>query len=463
MMRARALPAVAVAIIAALGLWLRLAPVIQSPERQAGGLGPFADARLYDRLAVNLAQGNGFSAIDATTTVGVREDGSLLRPPAVTRPPAYPAFLAMQYAVIGDRHGTAPALKAKRWHTVRLVQGVLDVATGGLAMASVATLMPAAPAVAIGAFGLYALNPYTPHYTRAILTETLAIFLVALALLLTVRAAQQPRALRFLLAGAGWGLAALCQAQLLLLAPLVALGVLALAAPTGQVARRRAVLTVAGAAVVVAPWTLRNAWHFREFIPVAAGATGPMLLMGTWETAETWEGWGVFPERIFPDAADRARLRALDDSIVYHLERGSPRATAFNAAFTQRALEEMRRAPGRTVAAWVDGVRRLWFFDYILHIRDREAPPWYLLGLLIASVGGFITLPSSRRRAALFAALPACYLTVIFLPLHVEARFIVSAIPGLCVLAALGVAGVITAVAQRRLRGSSPSPAATSA
>ncbi len=458
----RALRIAVLVVCAVAGLWSRLAPVIRTPERQAGGLGPFADARLYDRLAVNLVQGNGFSAIDALTTVAVREDGSLVRLPAVTRPPVYPAFLAVQYALIGDRHGSDPALKARRWHTVRLVQGVLDMATAGLAMATVATLMPAAPAVATGAFALYALNPYTPHYTRAILTETLAIFLVALAVLLTVRAARQGSAVRWGVAGAAWGLAALCQAQLLLLAPAVAVCALALDAAPRRAAWRRALCTLAGAAVVIAPWTVRNAWQYRAFIPIAVGATGPMLLMGTWETAKTWEGWGVFPASQFPDSADRAQLRALDDSIVHHLDRGSPRAAVFNDVFTQRALLEMRRSPVRTLATWLDGVRRLWYFDYIVHIRDHEAPPWYLAGLLGAALVGLGAAPRPTRRIAALAALPAFYLTLVFLPLHVEARFIVPAIPGLCVLAALGVAFAGRA-ARRALTGSSPVHAAPSA
>ncbi len=451
---------IAVALLGAVGLWLRIGPELRSPERQAGGLGPFADARLYDRLAVNLVQGNGFSAIDAFTTVAVRDDGSLLRPPAVTRPPAYPAFLALQYAIIGDRHSTDPGLRATRWHTARLVQGGLDMMTAGLVLASVSTLLPASPIAATVAFGVYALNPYTPHYTRAILTETLATFLVALALWLTLRALRDDRSRQWGVAGAAWGVAALCQAQLLLLAPVVALSVLLWRARRDAAARRRAALLIAGTALAIAPWTIRNAWHFKAVIPVAVGATGPMLLMGTWEMADTWEGWGVFPTAIFPDSADRARLRALDDSIVYHLERGSPRAAEFNAAFTARAVEEMRAQPARTVAAWLDGVRRLWFFDYILHIRDREAPPWYLAGMLLAALAGLTALPGPLRRHAAFAALPALYLTLVFLPLHVEARFIVPAIPGLAVLAGVGVAAALHAARARWLRGSSPDPAA---
>ena len=90
--------------------------------------------------------------------------------------PGYPAFIALIWKIVGLDHYTA----------VMVVQMFFDVGTCYL-VAALARLVLWERA-AMAAFLLYALNPFTANYAATPLTEVLAIFFTALALLFTVEA-----------------------------------------------------------------------------------------------------------------------------------------------------------------------------------------------------------------------------------------------------------------------------------
>jgi len=93
------------------------------------------------------------------------------------RAPGYPAFLAGIAALFGR------SLRA-----ITVVQAFVDVATCVLIAGIASLLAPDASRrrVAMAALWLAALCPFTSDYTAAVLTETLAIFLAALALSLVL-------------------------------------------------------------------------------------------------------------------------------------------------------------------------------------------------------------------------------------------------------------------------------------
>ncbi|MEO7144857.1 MAG: hypothetical protein ABI165_15260 [Bryobacteraceae bacterium] len=104
--------------------------------------------------------------------------------PVDLRTPGYPAFLAVIYTMFGE---SARAVMA--------AQAFLDVLTCVLVAAMAAVLAPkeSRRRVALAALWLAALCPFTANYTAVVLTETLAIFLSTLALLVLMEALRESR------------------------------------------------------------------------------------------------------------------------------------------------------------------------------------------------------------------------------------------------------------------------------
>lgn len=130
------------------------------------------DTHFYEELARNWLDHGVY---------GLFINGQLM--PVDMRMPGYPAFLAAIYAGLG-RTRTA----------VLLVQAALDLITCYVVAMIAARLAPAAKraVVATAALWLAALCPFTAGYTAAVLTETLATFLTALAFYALLRALTDP-------------------------------------------------------------------------------------------------------------------------------------------------------------------------------------------------------------------------------------------------------------------------------
>ncbi len=146
-----------VACAALTGLALRLLLVFQMPMTDAG------DSPLYIALAWNWLKRGVY---------GVLIEGRLT--PLDARPPGYPAFLAAIFAFAGNSS-----------RAVMIVQALLDVATCFLIALIAARLAPepARRRVALAGLWLAALCPFLANYTAVVLTETLTLFLTALAML----------------------------------------------------------------------------------------------------------------------------------------------------------------------------------------------------------------------------------------------------------------------------------------
>src|SRR5271155_1208446 len=146
-----------IALAALAGLVLRIFFVLKFPVTDSG------DAPFYIELAWNWLKNRvyGFPINGVLTPVDMRT-------------PGYPAFLAAIFAFAGNSQ-----------RAVMLVQAVLDVVTCFIIALIAARLAPSQhrQRVAIAALWLAALCPFTANYTAVVLTETLTIFLTALAIL----------------------------------------------------------------------------------------------------------------------------------------------------------------------------------------------------------------------------------------------------------------------------------------
>lgn len=195
----------------------------------APGFGRLEDPDNYLLLARSLVEGRGLAV------------GGV---PTANRPPLYPLVLAPLVAALGDR----------------LAWGVaaLHLALGGATVvltAIAARRWGLAPGRALLAGAIVAFDPVLLAQGRAVMTETLAAWLVSATLVLVGQGGLRGA----WLGGFGFGLATLCRPSFLPAAGLTAVAALAAGPGTPAVRVRRAAVLVLATIAPLVPWAWRNA------------------------------------------------------------------------------------------------------------------------------------------------------------------------------------------------------------
>ncbi len=263
--------------------------------------------------------------------------------PSAYRPPLYPLLLAL---CLKSPLGFLP--------TVAVVHWALGLATVGLVLA-IAGRVPRLPTALAGL--LVALDPLLLHSSTLLMTETLAAFLAALAMLLLANAETSRGNLRWGLAGATLGLAALCRPTFLLVIPLAAMIVV-----LRQRRWQSAAALAAAGAIVLAPWAARN-WIAlgRPVVATTHGgytlhlANNPAfyeyLRSGPW--GSRWQP----PQGVEPGDYLAARLAALE---LVPTPCPGRCELATDRAHYEAAMQTIRRAPGTFAYATLVRLGRLW-------------------------------------------------------------------------------------------------------
>jgi 4-amino-4-deoxy-L-arabinose transferase-like glycosyltransferase len=365
---------------------------------------PVNDLLWNDAVGLNLLAGHGFTASQQPPYV-----------PGVFRAPGYPFLLAVLYGAFGHSY-TA----------VYLVQAVLDALTAVLIAATAGRLLGVRIGVASGF--LYALYPYPAIFCGILHQDVLLVFVTAVALLLTVRAGEQPQAWgRWIAAGALFGLAALVKPIVIVLAGVPAL--VALASPLPRMRKLTAAIVV-GLAVgaVIAPWVIRNYVHFQAFPPLAVGGTADDLFLLVdeirhGEDAVTKRAMSVPPSR---------------DSQTY-LER-----FVDGAELIRRDHELARSGWAELAPYWpqylwlmVKNVPRLWISHYAMQHGPFVSSIAFALSIVFLGLGtlGMITEAGRwRTLLPLYAAIALVTLAYAWHP--IEARYSLPARPAMCVFIA---------------------------
>jgi 4-amino-4-deoxy-L-arabinose transferase-like glycosyltransferase len=246
--------------------WLGLALLVAVAARVAWILyvtvdpngGPLNDSVFYHNAARLLAEGHGYvmplSWIDAT--VVVNQTGE----PTAAWPPGYPALLAVVYKAFG-------------WNV--LPAKLLNV---GFAAATVVLVYIVAKRLfdsrvaAAGALAL-AVFPGQVYFATLLMTETLfaMLFMLTFSLVLIWTLEREARGWQVALVGAIVGYSALVRAEGLLLTAIIVPLWLAVVRPWGRL-RQHVLLLVAGIALVLLPWTVRNAVELHRFVLIRDNA-----------------------------------------------------------------------------------------------------------------------------------------------------------------------------------------------
>lgn len=448
---------IAIAVLA--GLVLRVYLVLKFPVTDTG------DAPFYIELAWNWLK-NGI--------YGFPVNGQLT--PVDMRVPGYPAFLAAVFTFAGQ--STRAAM---------LAQVVVDLATCFLIALIAARLAPetARRRVTLAGLWLAALCPFTANYTAVVLTETLVIFLTALAILVLLQTdvggERIARATPFLanpwlLAGIVVGFGTLVRPETPLL--LFAAGLVLIAKwwrPVNWPKLVRAGLLMGlGLLMPLVPWAARN-WHTLHDVQFLAPRYSELpgeytpLGFSAWTNTWMWRfrdvyltQWKVDEEEIpiedlppsaFDSQDEKERIADALDEYNEALTIDPP----LDQQFREIARERTERHPLRTyVRVPLLRTLTLWFTPRVellpssghlwpLRIEWQDDRPDFLVTLSLTLINGiYIALALAgawlaRRRPGWALLIIFCVVRTLFFARFVETpepRYVLECFPAVIALAA---------------------------
>lgn len=365
----------------AAGLCLRLFFALKFPADSG-------DTVLYEQIAANWLKHHVY-AMDVQGAIT----------PVDLRMPGYPAFLALIYAFTG-RTGES----ARLW--VMLAQIALDllsclvIAALGAALVLVADRGGSIKRVFTAALWLAALCPFTANYTAVLLTETIATFWTAVALLFLIGVAANTNDLLFPKRRGPWeghwsedfrffapsaGLAAgfgtlfRPETPLLLLAAWITHAFLLLRHRKAKHLLRIILFTALSCVLPLVPWSIRNARTFHEvqfLTPKYSTLPGEIVPRGLMVWESTWlyrvkdcylVPWKVneevidvdtIPARAFDSPEEKERVAAILEQYNEDLTLTQEEDDAFG----QIARQRLARHPLRTYL-WIPAARAvvMWF------------------------------------------------------------------------------------------------------
>jgi len=392
-------------LIFGLGLAARVLLILIMPQLgDPSGM----DAQNYLQLARNLAESGSFS---------------MWSKPSAYVAPGYPFFLAALFKIGGEN------LLA-----VKLIQAVLGASTAVLVYffaLRFSSYQPSGrPAVALLAALIMALHPELVGIAAFIYTEIIFIFLLTLTLLCFARAVASGKWSHFVQAGLLFGLTTLCRSTILYF-PLFALGAVMLAArrrlrPSGLWLRRWAFF-ILGMMLMMAPWSARNYYHFRIFLPVATGS-GDVFWTGNYLE---FDG-----EYRYQETQAKLRETAGDVDLI-----------ARDRILMQDAWKKIWADPAPHAWLFIRKIFRYWLHVYedIPHGAARQ-PNWLVFGglaathyalLLLAGVGLYRC--NRREQLVKLSLLFVGYYTLIHAATLAVARYRMPLLPLLSIAAAAGL------------------------
>ncbi|MFV0306194.1 MAG: ArnT family glycosyltransferase [Desertimonas sp.] len=277
-----------------------------------------------------------------------------------------------------------------------------------------------------------------------VMSETIAIVVVTIAILVGLRFEERPTRTDAALLGVLVGLAALTRSELALLAPLFAGVVWWRSTLRGRSRLALPAIVLATSLVTVSPWILYNLSRFEE--PVLMSTNDGTTLLGANCDITYYDqvgGWNIeclapVPQEAFPDASERsaARREVALSYVRHHLDR----VPVVVAARLGRTLDVyglthlVRMDVGEEKAEWAvwTGIVMFWV-------------------LTIAAVVGWLDRRRRQVAARWWLAVPIVAVLVTTVAIYGFHRLRAPAEPAIVVLAAVGVVAVAG-----RLRNSPP-------
>jgi hypothetical protein len=211
---------------------------------------------------------------------------------------------------------------------------------------------------------------------------------------------------------------------------------------------RRPVLTalvvVTGIVVVVAPWTVRNAFALHRFVSVSTGG-GQVLYAGTYLPSDgNPEKVGAavvaeHPELFGPHAVENLRLEQILARLGEHTYPGLEPDQALSKMGKEQLRDDIEHHTGEYIGFLAKKVGRIWSHGPRSVMREPlwEALHWALLGLGLLGLGLLLYL---RRWEALLIGAIFLAITLISALLVASPRRVLVLIPLLAACAGTAVA-----------------------
>ncbi len=404
------------AAILALGLGLRL-------DNAWKGREPVFDAAAYAKLAASLDRGEGFTLGRGATQ------------PAANYSPGLPLVVAGIYEASGGVHERVARL-------VLALIGALSVLFAYLIGRRLS-----GPPAGLFAAAAVAIYPALLEYHGMLMGEPLAATLLSGAVLAVLWAGDEAGRVRWLLPGALLGALTLVRPEYLAVTILVALVVVARdwREDLGGAAMRAALL-LAGLAVVVAPWTMRNAIALDRFVPVSTGG-GQVLFAGSYLPSDG------DPERVGAEVVERhpnlfgaaavrrLRLEQILARLAAHRYPDLETDDALARMGRERLGDAISEEPLAYAGFVVAKIGRIWGHGPrdVMHVPAWELLHWLLLVLGLA---GFVVLAAQGRWEALLLATILVAITAVSALLVASPRRVLVMMPLVAALAGVGLARI---------------------
>ena len=413
--------------VAIVGLAIRIAYVLAFGARIHEGL----DSLWYRLVAGSIVSGDGFIDPDKAYAHGVSVATAF-------RPPLYPLFLAGITKSIGNSTLTFQLAGCVMGVVTVVLVGYLGKRVGG-------------SAVGLCAAALAAGYPIFLAVDAAVMSETIYLPLVTGCVLAVYRAIERPTAARWSLVGALSGAAILTRGDAMVV--LAVLVVPAALLGTKLPWRRRfifAAVSVNAAALVVAPWVIRN--QQRLGTPVVATLQTGTALAGAYCT-NTYYGKSLgswsFDCTTRPDQAGLSEV-------------------AYNNELQRDAVRYLRDHAGRLVVVAPVRVLRQWsLYDPVggAHFEAIESRnfKWQILSwaayLPVAGLAAYGLVLLRRRRAPILPMVAMIVaVTATAAMTYGQQRLRISVEPVLLVAAAVAIVDIVDIGGVRRNGGTPVEP-----
>lgn len=422
---------VALVAILLLGLGLRV-------NEAWDGRSPVFDAAAYATIAADLEHDQGFTL------------GSDATQPASNYSPGLPLFVAGIYKLSGGVHERLARIVLALLGTLAILFTYLI----GRRFSG-----PTAGLIGAAAIAIY---PALLEYQGMLMGEPLAASLLSGAVLSMLWAdgarqtdpARGSWRVRWTLPGALLGALALVRPEYIGVALLVSLVVLV---RHGWRDWRRtwahALLLLVGVAVVIAPWTVRNAIALDRFVPVSTGG-GQVLFAGTYLPSDgdpekvVEEVVERHPELFGPHAVQQLRLEQILARLAHQRYPELEADKALSKMGKKQLWDDISEEPLEYTEFVATKVWRIWTHGQRSVMQE---PGWKLFHWALLAFGliGLVVLALKRRWEALLIAVIFLAITAISALLVASPRRVLVMMPLLAALAGVGAMACRDSLARR--------------